>query len=354
MTNFLKSFQRFPIQEKIVFFRNLAVMVHAGVSVLYALECLRQQVTVSVVNDALGQITDDIKNGQRLSVAFARHPKLFPSLIFETIRVGESAGELSKALERIAANLEYSYELRRRVIGALTYPFIVVLVLVAVMVGLVWFVFPKLSQLYRDLHAPLPLFTRMLMSTGQFFRESALYIISGVVLIVLIMAWAYRKETFRHYLHKALLKVPIFGQLVADLNAAQFFRHLETLLGSGLPLVQGVHIANRTVRNTVYKKAIDDINNILLSGTPFSVAIKKYPALFSSQLQLIIEVGERSGKLTSSAAYITAYYERSIAYKTQMLSSLLEPVLMIIIGIVIGCLALAVFLPIYQISNVIQ
>ena len=350
---FLHQFQRFPIQEKIIFFRNLSVMIHAGVSVLYALESLEQQVTKSAVREALRQVSEDIKNGQRLTVAFSRHPRLFPSIVFETIGVGESTGGLGKALERIASNIEYSYELRRRVLGALTYPFIVLLVLIIVVTGLVWFVLPKLSQLYSDLDATLPLFTRILLNSAQLLRDGWWLIIVGLIIGAMISWLSYKNKVLRYKIHRVVLRVPIFGQLVADTTVAQFFRHLETLLASGIPLVHGMQVANRTIGHLVYKNAVEDIRESLLTGTTFSQALKKHPELFSAQLVLIIEVGERSGKLANSTEHIIKYYERSISNKTQMLSSLLEPVLMIVIGVVIGGLALAIMLPIYQVSSLI-
>ena len=154
-------------------------------------------------------------------------------------------------------------------------------------------------------------------------------------------------------MHQVFLHVPIFGQLIADITVAQFFRHLETLLASGIPLVHGMQVANRTTSHLVYKNSLDEARESLLTGLTFSQALKKHPKLFSSQLVLIIEVGERSGKLATSTKHIIQYYERSISNKTQMLSSLLEPVLMIVIGVIIGGLALAVLLPIYQISSLI-
>ncbi|MCC7356275.1 MAG: type II secretion system F family protein [Candidatus Doudnabacteria bacterium] len=350
---FLSRFQTFPVQEKIIFFRNLSVMVHAGVSVLYALESLQQQVTKSAVREALQQVSEDIKNGQRLSVAFSRHSRLFPSIVFETIGVGESTGGLGQALERIAINIEYSYELRRKVWGALTYPFIVLIVLIIVVTGLVWFVLPKLSQLYSDLNATLPLFTRILLNSAQFLREFWWIIIVGMGLMMIFAKLCYKNKVLRYKMHQVFLRVPIFGQLIADITVAQFFRHLETLLASGIPLVHGMQVANRTTNHLVYKNSLDEVRESLLTGLTLSQALKKHPKLFSSQLVLIIEVGERSGKLATSTKHIIQYYERSISNKTQMLSSLLEPVLMIVIGVVIGGLALAVLLPIYQISSLI-
>jgi type IV pilus assembly protein PilC len=162
--------------------------------------------------------------------------------------------------------------------------------------------------------------------------------------------WRYKKS--RYVLHYLILKVPVFGELALEFNLARFFRALETLFCSGVSLVKSVDIAKKTLKNDVYQRALDEAHPMLLHGSPLTEVLKTHPNLFPLQTQRIVEVGERTGKLEEIFKRITGYYERALRHKTQMLASLIEPILILLIGIIVGGIAISVFLPIYQLSSI--
>lgn len=341
----------FSKPEQIHFFRNLSTMLGAGLSIAEALRVLEEQTRGTGVKKAIHAMADDIKNGKKLSDAMRKHPRYFSEFLFETVNVGEVTGKLTDVLERISVELEHDYELTRRVRGAMAYPVVVIVVMIAVIVGLTAFILPKIADLFSELNAELPLPTKVLLGTSDFVEQHP-FIITGVFAAFgTIMYLLWRARESRYYIHYAFLKAPIFGELAREFNLARFFRALESLFVSGVSLVRSVDIAKKTLKNDVYRRALDGAHPILMHGSPLTEALHLHPFLFPLQTRRIVEVGERTGKLEDVFARISAYYERALKYKTQMLASLIEPLLILMIGFVVGGLALSVFLPIYQLSS---
>lgn len=343
----------FAKPDQILFYRNCATMISAGLSIVEALKVLEEQQRSSKVKAAIETIIREIENGQRLSSAMKKFPKYFSDYIVETINVGEVTGRLADTIDRISVDLEHDYELTRKVRGAMAYPIVVIVVLLLVVVGLTSFVLPKVADLFEELHAELPLPTRILLGGSAFVRDNPL-IIAGILAAAVISLYAaWRNKKGRHIIHFVFLKLPIFGDLAREFNLARFFRGLESLFVSGVSLVRSVEISKKTLRNDVYRDALDRMHPSLMQGTPLTQVLEPHPFLFPTQTRRMVGVGERTGKLDEIFVRITAYYERSLNHKTQMLASLIEPVLIVVIGVVVGGLAISVFMPIYQASDFI-
>jgi len=343
----------FSAAERILFFQNLGNMMQVGVPMVRALSVVQKQISHKGVKKATGEMISDVENGQSLSSALRKHPKYFQPFIVETIAVGESTGELSDILARISNNLQQSNELRRKVVGAMAYPIIVIAVMILVMIGLTSYVLPKIADLYRELDAQLPLTTRVLLAVTGVFTNHPLYTLIAALLLAIAAIYTWKQPKGKRFFQRIFLKIPVFGDLIKDYNMARFFHSLETLVYSGVALLQSVEIARKTLKNEIYKDTLATMIPLLTHGVPFSETVKPYPQLFPLQVQSIIEVGESTGRMGETFKHITLTYERSINYKTQIMTSLIEPFLIVGIGIIIGGLALSVFLPIYQVSTVI-
>ncbi len=339
--------------ERILFFRNLSAMLSSGLSVTGALDVLHDQVRGASIKRAVLAISKDVENGSPLSQAMVKFPKYFPSYVVDTIALGEITGTLVDTLDRISVDLEKDYELSRKVTQALAYPIIIIVVMLALCAVLMFFVLPKIAQIFHDLNAPLPIFTRILLGIAYILSTypiiSAASVVGTIILAILIV----RTKHGHYAMDYALIKMPIVGKIVREFNLVKFFRALETLVASGISWVEGVEVAKKTLNNDLYRNAIETVHPMLIHGETLSQALKPYPKLFPMQTQRILAVGEQTGRFESTLKNITTYFERSLNHQTQILTSLIEPFLMIIIGIVVGGLALSIFLPIYQISSAI-
>lgn len=344
---------KFSVDEKIAFFRNVATMIESGVSIVEALEISAEQVKSKRVKKAILSMAEDTKNGVRLSRAMAKFPRLFPEYIYEAIEMGDIAGKLTNIMYRIADDLEKDEELRKKVMNAILYPIVIVFLMVIVLIVFAFYILPNIAEIFRDLDAPLPLPTKIILTSSEFIKNNPLLlseVIFGVFLFFFIMLKTKRGHYIIHYL---ILKFPIFGVLIKEYNLVLLFRSLQMLFSSGLSLNDAVQIAKKTTTNDVYKKTLASIEPKLVQGVPFSRAVSPFPFLFPIQAQKIVWVGEKTGRISTALTRLMEYYEKSADYRVRILTTIIEPVLMVIVGICVGGLALSIFLPIYGLIKVI-
>jgi len=349
----LSLFGGFSQNERINFFHNLAAMLSSGISIVDALGILKDQVKDGKVKKAIQAMADDTKNGRKISEAMAKFPKYFADHLVETVNTGDVSGRLTETLDRIADDLEKDDELKKKVQGALAYPIVLMCVMVVVAGAFAFYILPTIGDMFSEINAPLPLPTKIILSISGFL-QSYPFVVLGVFLgIVIFFFLMFKIKQGRYVMHYLILRLPIFGELIKQYNLIFFFRSLGSLFSSGVSLVYAVDVAKKTVTNDVYRRVLDGIYPLLLHGTPLTTAIEPFPFFFSKQTQKILWVGEKTGKVEEALSHITAYYERSVDYKTRMLTVLIEPVLMVIIGIVVGALALSIFMPLYGLIRTI-
>ncbi|MES2287704.1 MAG: type II secretion system F family protein, partial [Bacteroidota bacterium] len=288
--------EKFSGQDQIIFFQNFASMSAAGLSLLSTLEVLSEQSTNPKIRKALSSVMFDVQNGQRLASAMRKFPKLFSAYLVENIHVGETTGQLTEILERIVLDLEKTNELRKKIISAIAYPVVVIIVMIFVVIGLVTYVLPKIIDLYHELGAQLPLTTRWLVGFYTFLRHYP-YIVPALILILIGgLTLVKRNKNGLYRLHYLILKMPVFGQLIKEYNLAKFFRTTDTLFKSGMSLLQSVEVAKKSLANKVFVRALDSVYPVLVNGGNLSSGLKPYPFLFPLQCLRMLEVGERTGK----------------------------------------------------------
>ncbi len=352
-TDLLSFITGFSQSERIIFFRNLSIMIQSGLSIAEALGILSEQVKSSKVKKAITKIANEVRDGKKLSESMARYPKYFPEYLTETVNMGNVSGRLSEVLDRISDDLEKDYELKRKISAAIAYPVIVTVAMLAVAVGLSFFILPLIEELFVEFGAPLPFLTRIILSGGKFLRAYPFIILGVMAGIIVFFSLLLKNERGRYAVHYLFLKFPVFGDLIKEYHLVLFFRSIESVVMSGMSLAEAVKIAKKTLTNDVFKKALDNIYPNLIHGTPLSETLAPFSSLFPVQTQRIVAVGERTGASEEIFKRITGHYERSVDYKTRMMTVLIEPMLIAMLGVVIAGLALSIFLPIYQVANVI-
>ena len=344
-----ERFRRFGKAQQVVFFRNMAAMVHSGVSLTEALRIAEEQARHPGLRRVMQELVQDIENGAPLSQSMKKFPNYFSNYILETVHAGEVSGRLSKTLEQIANDIEREHELERDVKAHMAYPVIVVAVMFMVMGVLSVYVLPRIAELFAELRVELPLVTRIILSSGLFIQTNVIAIIVGFIIFSIGFWFVVKKTTLGRYsFHYILLHLPLFGSLVREATLAKFFRSLESLFASDISLVRSVDIAKKTLKNEIYTRALHTTHPYLLQGVKLSDALAIYPHLFPLQTRRMIEVGERAGHLDHSFMHVANYYENSVRYRTKTLTAVIEPVLIVAVGIMVGAVALSIFLPIYQ------
>jgi len=337
--------------QRILFFRNMAMMLDSGICLADALFNNANQARGIGVKRAMTNIYSEVSNGSTFSKALSRYPSLFPIYLTKTIEVGEQSGTLPKTLDRISQDLEKSYELRRKVVGAISYPVIILIFMVITAILLIVMVLPQIIKLFADLDAPVPATTLFLQSAGNVLSTYPLQIATGLIATVIAFSFLMKIRRFRLIVHAGLLRIPIFGTLIREYSLSVFTRALGTLLSSGVTFVQALDTVKGTLKNESYIQTIENMYPIVLQGGAFSDAMRISSFHFPDQFRYLVEVGESTGRLQSSFEKASTHYERSVMFQTQMLTTVLEPILMLIAGLLVGYLAFSIFGPLYGIAT---
>lgn len=233
----------------------------------------------------------------------------------------------------------------------MAYPAIVVAVMIVVAIVMMAYVLPQIASLFKELNTTLPLPTVILLAISNFMQKYWYAVVAAIIIFIILFLLLLRNEKTRYYIHYFYLKSPVFGKLIKETNLALFFRSLEALFNAGISLLRSVEVSEKTVKNEVYRKTLFGMNPILIHGTNLSEAFKPFPFLFPIQLQRMIEVGEKTGKLEESFRRLSAYYDKSVRHRTEILTATIEPIILVIAGIGVGIIALSIFLPLYQSSQ---
>lgn len=335
-----------------VFTRQLATMTNAGLPIVEALSILRMQSKTNL-QAIFSQILADVEGGESLSTAMKKHSKVFSPTYLALVKSGETGGVLDKVLNRLADNLEKQQEFRGKVKGALIYPAIIVVGMIIVAIVMILFVIPKLTDLYTQFDAELPFTTRILLGfTGIFTKYWYLAAIA-----IFIAGWSfsfYRKTTQgKNKLAKLVFEIPIFGDLQKEIILTELTRTLSLMVGSGVPILEGLSVTAGVVENVIISDALKDVSNQIEKGFPVAFAFAKHPDAFPYILSQMVSVGEETGKMEEVLAKVSHVFEVSSEQKVKALTAAIEPVIMIVLGIGVAFLVIAVILPIYNLTTVL-
>jgi len=343
-------FSRITPLDKILFARHMSVMLKSGLSLSEALEIVFEQSTSGKLKRIITSVRQSVNNGQPLSGSLEKFKNVFSGIFINMIRVGEASGTLEENLEHLAVQLEKDYELKKKIISAMIYPMIVLFGTFLLGVGLTVFILPKLVNLFSTFKVELPLMTRLFLGLADFLVNYGLYVLIAIAALVVAWRMLLKSKAARPFFHKILLSLPLISKMTRQVNLARLSRALALLLRSGLTINESLKITADTINNVHYKKILERAVVEVKKGKALSSILQRED-LFPTMISRMIIVGERTGKLQESLLYIADYYEEELDNQTKNLATVIEPILLVVIGLILGLLAVAIISPIYQLTG---
>lgn len=351
---FLDRFISVPLKEKMIFTRNLAVMVSSGLTVSKAIMNLSVQTQNKAFQKILREVYDEVQGGKTLSEGLSKYPKVFNELFTSMVYVGEVSGNLEEVLDILALQLEKEQDILSKVKGAMTYPLVILVAMLGIGILMLTYILPRITGVFKDMGVTLPASTRVIMAASDFLRNHAFISVGiffgGIIAIKLFASTAVGKRFFDWL----FIRMPIVGNILIKVNCARFSRIYSSLLKSGVSVVDSLSIVKKTLSNSYYKDALDDAISEIQKGVELSVVILRYPDIFPILVPQIIQVGEETGKTEMVLRRLAEFYEEEVNQITKNMSSIIEPVLMLMIGGGVGFFAVAMLTPMYSVMENIQ
>lgn len=347
-------FSKVSINEQIILTKNLSGMLKAGLSLYRALSVLKKQTKNYKLSSILTSLSDDINSGGTFSFALSKFPDIFSKLFVSMTKAGEESGNLVGALSDIGLNLEKSSSLTKKIKGALIYPGVILSAMVVIGVLMFAFVVPTLASTFKELGVVLPLSTRILIFFGNFFSHNLILTFVIIIGIAFGLFSLFRAKFMAKYIDFIVVRIPIVGNLAKELNTARTARTMSSLLLAGVSITRAVEITEDVVQNIYYKKVLNDAKIAIEKGAPFSEMFEVNSQLYPVMMSEMIQVGEETGKLSDMLLEIALFYETEIENKTKNLSTIIEPLLMIVIGAGVGFFAISMISPLYSILGSIN
>lgn len=351
LANIEISWGRISGLDRLLFAKHLATMIKSGLSLTESLEIAIDQASSSKMKKTLKDVLASVNNGKSLSSSLSRHPKVFSPVFINMVNVGEKGGTLSENLEYLSVQLEKDYDLKRKVKGAMLYPIIVISATVILGVALAIFILPKLVKLFTSLKMELPITTRVFLAVANFLVSYGLYLLVGLIILAILIRILVKAKWSKPFFHRLYLKLPVVKKLSHQINLARFSRILGTLLKSGVPIIESLEITATTLGNSVYQRKIEEATQGVKKGKSLASTLLPQEKYFPKIVSHMISVGEKSGNLEEILFYLARFYEDEVDNATRNLSTTLEPILLIFIGVAIGFIGVAIISPIYQISG---
>lgn len=338
--------------EIVIFSRQLATMVEAGIPIIQGVDALQEQVSHPFFKKVLVSIRDDIQHGTSLSASFAKHPSVFDTLFVNMIKVGETGGVLSKILDRISTYMEKTLRLKRKVQSALIYPIVVVCMATIITTILLVKVVPTFAGIYASFNRELPAMTQLLITISDILRHYLLWLVAGFVIIGAAIRQWHKTPRGALIIDGALLHLPIFGDLLRKVAISRFTRTLATLIQSGVPILESLDIVGKTIGNRVLEVVVEEVKVSVRGGESLAAPLAK-SGVFPAMVTRMISIGEKSGQMEKMLLKISEFYDDQVDAAVEGLTSIIEPLIIGFLGIVVGFIVIALFLPIITITQII-
>ncbi|WP_353685065.1 type II secretion system F family protein [Thermodesulfovibrio sp. 3907-1M] len=340
-------------QKDILFFtRQFATLFSSGVPVLQAFDALIGQIKNKSFKKVLIQLRNDIEKGSSLADAMKKHPRVFSSLFVNMVRAGEEGGMLDKVLQRMADYFEKMIKLRRKIIGAMIYPSLVIAVAVLVVAIIMIFVIPTFAKLFAEMGVDLPLPTRVTIAMSNFMARSGIFILSGVIGFFIFIKFLRRSAKGKKITDAIFLKIPLLGVILLKASLSRFARTLGTLLGSGVPILNSMEIAARASGNKVIEDIVIEMREDVTAGKSLTEVLKSKPIIFPPIFVQMVSVGESTGKTDEMLNKVADFYDEEVDNAVANLMSMLEPALIVFLGVTIGFIVISLYLPIFKLGEV--
>lgn len=341
------------LMEFTAFIRQLATMQGAGISIVQALKVLSDQVENRRFGEVLAKIQKNIEEGASLTEALRKHPKVFDRIFINLISAGEVSGSLDKVLQRLAIYYEKSASLRRKVKGAMTYPIMIVVLVVVVLAVLLTFVVPTFAGMFAQGGKPLPAPTKLLMDLSAFIRGNWYFIFGAIGAAAYGIYFAFTNEESRKVIDPYLMRAPLFGDLIKKIGIARFSRTFGTMIQSGVPILEALEITGRIAGNYAIEAAIQATRQSITQGNSIAAPLMQ-TNVFPKMAVSMISIGEQTGALDQMLTKIAEFYEDEVDAKVSALTSILEPMMIVIVGLVVAGVLVPMYLPIFQMGDVMS
>lgn len=342
------------VKEKsiVVFIRQLATMIDAGLPLVQCLEILATQSDDKALAKAVGEIRQDVEAGSTFADAVRKHPKVFNELTANMIMAGESGGILDTILNRLAKHIEKAMKLKAKIKAAMVYPAVILAVAVIILIILMVWVIPVFAKMFSDFGGTLPAPTQFVVNASDFTKNNIIYMIIGAVVVFFSFKRFYRTAFGRKMCDRLALKMPIVGDLIRKAAVAKFTRTLGTLISSGVPILDGLHIVSKTAGNKIVEEAILHARQSITEGKTVSEPLGQ-TKVFPPMVVQMIAVGETTGALDAMLSKIADFYDEEVDTAVGALTSMLEPLMMVFLGVVIGFIVVSMYLPIFSMAGAI-
>lgn len=337
-------------KDLVIFTRQFATMINAGVPMVKSLSTLQKQTEAPAMQQILNTIVADVEGGTQLSVAMAKHPKAFSSVYINMIKAGEEGGILDQIMERLATQVEKDAEMKGKLKSALIYPGVITLITIGAFVFIMTGIIPKLAQIFDQFEGELPLQTKLMLGISDFMVNNSLLLISMIVVLIVVFIRFIHTKRGKFLFDALLLKVPVFGPIVLKVNVARFARTFSSLAGAGVAIVSSLEVTSGSLSNTVIKKGILDSVNLVRNGQPIADALAQ-SNVFPGIIIQMTAVGEETGQVDVVLDKIAEFYEKEVDRVVAGLSSIIEPLLIVMLGGMVGLIVASVFGPIASITQ---
>ncbi len=351
---FMDRFVSISLTDKLMFTRNLSVMISSGLSISKSIKNISLQTKNKRFASILDKIYEDIQAGDSFADGLAKYPRVFDELFVNMIRVGETSGNLEEVLKILALQLEKNHELISKVKGALTYPAVIIVAMIGIAILMLTYILPKMMGVFSDMHVQLPLSTRIIIYISDALRFHALLVSLLFIGIIIFLKFFLKTIPGKKTISFISVYTPIVKNIIVKVNCARFARIYSSLLKSGVSVVEALEIISRTLTNYYYKEAFKLSVQEIQKGINLSKVIAKKPQIFPVLVVQMVEVGEETGMTESVLLKLAEFYESEVSQLSKNMSSIIEPILMIFIGSAVGFFAVSMLQPMYSIMNNIK
>ncbi len=350
---FLLRFSRIPIKEKLFFVQYLSIMIKSGISLSSALNTLSKQTGNKRFAKIIEDVSKNVEKGVSFTDSLRAHKDIFGELFINMVEAGELSGKLEDVLKQLYVQIKKQYELISKVKGALTYPAVIVVAMGGIGIFMMIMVVPKLTSMLESFGAELPLATKILIATSKAITQNGVLVVVGLFLFVAISIKILRTYRGKYIFQAILLKTPIFGAIVKKINIASFSRTVSSLLKTDIMIIKTFQITANVLGNLHYREAVNDMSEKIKKGSQINQIVGSYPKLFPPVVDQIVSVGEETGELDSILAELADFYENEVDKIMENLPSIIEPLLILVLGCGVGGMAVAIVMPMYTLTSAV-
>ncbi len=353
INDYLLKFSRVPLKEKLFFVKHLSLMLKTGISLSVALKTLSKQTENKYFSKILIDIGEKVEKGSTFADSLKLYPKVFGELFINMIEAGEMSGKLEEVLNQLFIQMKKEHDLISKVKGALTYPAVIVLAMFGIGTFMILVIVPRITGMFKELDAELPLPTKILITVSDGIINHGVISLISFILFIIIFIKTIQTKKGKYVFQAILLKMPIIGPIIKKINLARFARNISSLLRTDIMIIKSFQITANVLGNLHYRRVIEQMAQEIKKGGKLNEIIKKYPKLFPPIVAQMVAVGEETGELDNILAELAEFYEEEVDQIMENLPAIIEPLLILFLGLGVGGIAVAIIMPMYSITTAI-